>query len=86
MIEDLLKPLLTACIGIVIGVSGWVVRRIFTNQKELEENRKGLALLEQKVDLQHNEVVHSIEEIKKQNEQALSIQSQILGHLLKKNL
>jgi uncharacterized membrane protein (DUF106 family) len=86
MIEDLLKPLATAGIGIVIGVSGWVVRRIFTNQKELEENRKGLALLEQKVDLQHNEVVHSIKEIKKQNEQALSTQSQILDHLLKKNL
>lgn len=86
MIDDLLKALLTAGVGIVIGVSGWVVRRIFTNQKELEENRKGLALLEQKVDLQHNEVVRSIEEIRKQNEQALSIQTKIFDFLLKKDV
>jgi hypothetical protein len=86
MIDDILKPLVTALIGIVIATSGWVVRRIFTNQKELEENRKGLALLEQKVDFQHNEVVHFITEVKKQNEQALSTQTKIFDFLLKKDV
>jgi len=86
MIDDLLKPLVTAAIGIVIAAAGWIVRRIFTNQKELEEGRKGLALLEQKVDFQHRETTNTLNHVSSKVEEALAGQKVLLEHVLKKDI
>lgn len=76
MLDEHSGKIVGGLVSAVVAGFVWLVRTVFTNQK-------ALALLEQKQDMQHEELKTAVAEIRRSNSSALKTQSKIVEMLEK---
>ena len=64
VLEEITRIIWVALSAAVLGLGGWVVRTVFTNNKQLE-------LLEQKQCLQHTEMVKELKTMQAENKEVI---------------
>ena len=64
VLEEITRLIWVALSAAILGLGGWVVRTVFTNNKQLE-------LLEQKQCLQHTEMVKELKTMQAENKEVI---------------